>query len=172
MDEENDDAPTESLPCQHNMSKKGYLARNATNGKYIQRVYLNNLKPNRRYCYEITSGQASSHIYSFRTASLSVNIGIRDENYYHTNFLVYGSDIMPSTMTTNEPTSLNSLMNSFKNQMKSKQINAFLNLPMLHLKQLGDKDFFGYYTDVLSNLQILPTICQLGKFFNYLKQFE
>jgi hypothetical protein len=37
--------------------------------KFVHRVYLKDLQADRKYCYEITSGLASSHILSFRTSS-------------------------------------------------------------------------------------------------------
>lgn len=176
VDEKNDDVPIESLSCQHDQVAKGYLARNSTNGKYIQRVFLNNLKPNRRYCYEITSGVASSHIYSFRTATYSTLLGIRDEKYVHSSFIVYGSDIAPTLTTRNNQidnihnfnSDLSNLVNSFKDQLLNKQVNGFINLPTTHLKEyskknvVNNRDFFDYYTSILSNVQILPTLSQMG----------
>jgi hypothetical protein len=184
------------------MLAKGFLANNATHGKYIQRVVLSNLQPNRRYCYEITSGRASSHILSFRTASLSIDLGIKDDNFYHTNFIVYGGDMSTIsneikssshqqyetktnknnyTLTNGQQeidSKLNSysvrslLIDSFKNQMFNKHINGFINLPKINLKEYIEehgpngkliyssyiKDFLDYYSEILSNVPVIPTI--------------
>lgn len=176
IDEEHDDVPIESLSCQHNSKAKGYLARNSTNGKFIQRVFLDNLKPNRRYCYEITSGQESSHIFSFRTADYSTLLAIRDEKYYHSSFIVYGSDISPTLTTQNNQrdnlhdfdSDLSGLIRSFKDQLLDKRVNGFLNLPTIHLKEysvsntINSRDFLDYYGSILSNVQILPTLSQMS----------
>ena len=37
---ENENVSIDSLSCPNNMISKGYLAKNSTNGKFIQRVYL------------------------------------------------------------------------------------------------------------------------------------
>lgn len=195
VDLENDDVPIESLTCNHNMISKGYIARNLTYEKYIHRVYLSDLLPNRRYCYEITSGHASSHIYSFRTAALSIEIGIKDENYIHSTFLVNGNDLTPSnsqqvknsdkSLSLSQATDANDsyksenlsfLIESIKFQMTNKQINAFINLPKINLKEyvknnkqsmnilsnslMYDKDFLDYYTEILSNMQLIPSLGQ------------
>lgn len=179
VEPENDNVPIESLSCKHNRFTKGYLARNATNGKFIQRVFLNNLEPNRRYCYEITSGDASSHIYAFRTASHSNLIGVKNKDTFHSSFLVFGSDMAPTLTTQNNnhqnsdsPESfsshLDSMLASFKEEILNRQINGFLNLPTVHLKEyseattVNDQDFFDYYSSVLSNVQILPALSQMG----------
>ena len=61
--------------------------------------------------------------------------------------------------------------------MLNKQINALVNLPVMNLKEyiknddnkikLGadvtlDKDFLDYYTEILSNIQILPAVGNYG----------
>lgn len=178
VDPDNDDVPIESLSCSHNKYAKGYLARNSTNGKFIQRVFLDNLESNSRYCYEITSGDASSHIYAFRTSSYTTSLGAKNEKFFHSSFLVYGSDIAPTLTTqnnqaddfqTNRNTELSSLISSFKDQILNKQINGFLNLPSIHLKEyseattINNRDFFDYYTSILSNVQIIPALSQMGK---------
>ena len=166
------------------MVEKGYIVRNSTNGKYIQRVVLKDLLPNRRYCYEITSGQSSSHIYSFRTASFTVDISIKDQLNFHSSFIVNGVDITPSLATSaqakasshllnNDSEKTNSLFSkiiqSFKNQISNKDIHGFINLPLIHLdeysnnlKKTTNNDFLDLYSDILPNMQILPTIGQLG----------
>lgn len=189
VDIENDYLPIESIGCNHNQQQKGFLARNATNGKYIQRVYLSDLLPNRRYCYEITSGHASSHILSFRTADLSIEIGIK-HTQYHSNFIVYGSDLQPLVQTKNSEhlnsnlsdlfsdyfsdthhiPGLSNLVNSFKKQLNTKKVNGFVNLPPVHLKEyfnkskryLNNYDFLDLYSEALSNVQVLPSVGQLG----------
>jgi hypothetical protein len=194
IDKENDYVAIETISCSHNMLQKGFLARNSTNGKFIQRVYLSNLLPNRRYCYEITSGRASSHIFSFRTADISIELGIKnnDDTHRHSNFIVYGSDLqpliqhknsehlnsnyssnnlIPDYLDANSVPGLNSLLESFKNQLNDKKINAFINLPTIHLKEyinqskrfLNSYDFLDLYSDVLSNVPLLPSVGQLGK---------
>lgn len=176
VEPENDDVPIESLHCLHNMKAKGYLARNSTNGKFIQRVFLDNLEPNRRYCYEITSGSASSHIYSFRTSAYSTLLGLRDEKYLHSSFIVFGSDIAPTLTTQNNQVAqvhdfdsdLSSLTRSFQDQILDKQIDGFIYLPTIHLKEyaesstINSRDFLDYYMSVLSNVQILPALSQMG----------
>lgn len=176
VEAEHDDVPIESLSCMHNMLSKGYLARNSTNGKFIQRVFLDNLKPNRRYCYEITSGQASSHIFSFRTAAYSTSLGARDEKYLHSSFIVYGSDVAPTLTTQNNQidsvhnfdSDLASLTRSFKETILEKHVNGFINLPSIHLKEYAvtnthnSQDFFDYYESVLGNVQVLPALSQMG----------
>jgi len=178
LDAEHDEVPIESLSCKHNKFAKGYLARNATNGKFIQRVLLDNLEPNRRYCYEITSGDASSHIYAFRTASYSnlIELKSEDTNNKHSSFLVYGSDIAPTLTTQNNQIDdlqsmrnhLSNMLATFKDEILNKQVNGFVNLPTVHLKEYSEattvnsQDFLDYYTSVLSNVQILPTLSQMG----------
>jgi hypothetical protein len=69
--------PLDTIECMHTNVQKGFIGRTPvqqskpalTNTTYIHRAYLKNLQPGRKYCYEITSGAASSHIYSFRTSS-------------------------------------------------------------------------------------------------------
>jgi hypothetical protein len=176
VEPENDDIPIESLHCANNMKAKGYLAANSTNGKFIQRVFLDNLEPNRRYCYEITSGSASSHIYTFRTSAYSTLLGLKDAKYLHSSFIVFGSDIAPTLTTRNNQVAevhdfdsdLSILARSFQDQILEKQINGFINLPTIHMKEYAEKstinsrDFFDFYTSVLSNVQILPALSQMG----------
>jgi len=173
---ENDDVPIESLSCKHNRFAKGYLAQNSTNGKFIQRVLLNNLEPNRRYCYEITSGEASSHIYAFRTASYSKLVDIKNKDNQHSSFIVYGSDIAPTLTTKNNQVQksqsikdhLSNMLTSLSEDIVKKQISGFVNLPTVHLKEYSEattvnsEDFFDYYISVLSNVQMLPTMSQMG----------
>jgi len=191
LDTENDYIPIEAVTCNHQMTQKGFLARNSTNGKYIQRVRITDLKPSRRYCYEITSGHASSHIFSFRTADLLIKLETQDEHKYHSNFIVYGSDIQPLIQNQNSEHLNNNLTNKFladfsldektipglsiltdslRNNLIKKKINAFINLPLVHLKEYNNKtkrllnayDFLDVYTDVLSNVQVLPSVGQLA----------
>lgn len=54
--------------------QKGFIGRepvvisNSTS-YFVHRVYMSGLAPDRKYCYEIQSGAASSHIFSFRTSN-------------------------------------------------------------------------------------------------------
>lgn len=180
---EHDDLPNESLLCENNHSVKGYIVRNATHGKYIQRVVINNLLPNRRYCYEITSGQSSTHIHSFRTSSFTVDLSVQDSRSYHSNFIVYGVDIQPSLVTSAQTLKnssdvlfsnglknphLTEITESLKNQMSNQDVHGFINLPLIHLKEYSNslknsdsEDFLDFYAEILPNVQILPTIGQL-----------
>lgn len=152
---ENENVSIDSLSCPNNMISKGYLAKNSTNGKFIQRVYLRNLKPNRKYCYEITSGQFSSNIFFFRTAKLSSLIE-NNENKKRSTFVVQGSDKAPN----------GDQINSLKSKVYKNKINGFINLPKTKLKRYikskktKNYDFFDYYSDILSNVQIIPTVSQ------------
>ena len=179
VDSENEDVPNDALACNHNMVAKGYLARNLTHGKAIHRVYLSNLLPNRRYCYEIASGHASSHIYTFRTASLSIDIGIKDENYYHTNFILNGNDFFRSQIVNKNENSetksndwpndglktekLSFLLESIKYQMLNKQINALVNLPVLNLKEYikNDDNKFKLGADVIIDKDFLDYYAEI-----------
>lgn len=65
---------------------------------------------------------------------------------------------------------LSNLINAFKNQINTKKVNGFINLPLVHLKEylnkpkrlLNSYDFLDLYSDALSNVQLLPSIGQLG----------
>ena len=179
IDQQDESLPIELIGCNNDRIEKGYLARNATMGKYIHRVLLKNLLPNRRYCYEITSGHASSHIFSFRTAALSVEVGIKDDNYYHTNFVVNGNDLNYLMRNKNLNKTVEELLSfqleSIKYQLNNKQINAFVNLAPLGYDRFNlnafygqtknddyNGDFLDYYSGVLSNMPIMPTIDKLG----------
>lgn len=166
------------MPCNHNLVAKGFLARNLTHGKAIHRVFLNNLLPNRRYCYEIASGHASSNLYSFRTAATSNNTN----KHFSTSLILNGNkyDAKPKndlfdliedkTLKDTFPYFIDSL----KNQISNKKINGLINLPNVDLNEFFrneiehrashfDEDFLDRYIDVLSNVQILPTIGIYGK---------
>ena len=87
--------PVDTLACKHTHYEKGFIGRVPlstsanSSGVYVHRVYLRNLEPDRKYCYEVTSGAASSHIYSFRTAPPTINVGIvTASSFEHGSFLV------------------------------------------------------------------------------------
>ena len=100
---------SDSLACSHNKLAKGVLARTPVNGKYVQRVLISGLIPNRRYCYEITSGKASSNIYTFRTSSRSISMEIKNisnrstiSHESHANFIVYSSYLKTEYVMPND----------------------------------------------------------------------
>jgi hypothetical protein len=182
IDIENDNIPIEALPCNHNLVAKGFLARNLTHGKAIHRVFLHNLLPNRRYCYEIASGHASSNLYSFRTAAASNNT----HNHFSTSLILNGNkydvqqkyDLFDLVVIKDEDKMLKDtfpyFIDTLKNQISNEKINAFINLPSVDLNEFFrneiehrashfDEDFLDRYYDVLSNVQILPTIGNYGK---------
>ena len=177
IDIENDDVPIDSLPCNHNQIAKGFLARNLTHGKAIHRVFLNKLKPNRRYCYEIASGHASSHLYSFRTAAnktdYSTNLILNGIEYKQRSSLAKDNllDLFRDNLKNDE---FSNLIDSFKYQISNKIVNGFINLPIVDLNEfyrsdlLQEKgshfepDFLDSYAEILSNTQILPTIGDFG----------
>ncbi len=149
--------------CYHNQSSKGFLARNQTNGKYIQRVLLKNLLPNRLYCYEIKSGDSTSNIYSFRTAGPSIDYHkLNYENYMNTNFIVYGGETEFENPIRNlvlPPSFQENLLNKFK----TSHLYALINMGDIYLKEYSltssndEKDFFESGVDMFSRLPILPT---------------
>ena len=179
IDIENENVPIDSLPCNHNLIAKGFLARNLTHGKAIHRVFLSNLLPNRRYCYEIASGHASSHLYSFRTAA--------NKTDYSTSLILNGIEYMPQfSMKKDKLFDLReknsksdnflNFIDSIKYQISNKKVNGLINLPIIDLNELYrddlsnektanfDSDFLDNYVEILSNIQILPTIGDFGKF--------
>lgn len=187
VDVENELVATDELVCNHNMTQKGFIGRNSTFGKYVHRVFMNGLLPNRRYCYEITSGHASSHIYTFRTADLSIHLGKLDDSYRHSNFV-----INPNDLTLNEDKenneflneenreSLSFLIESIKYRILDKKLNAFINLPSTYLNgysiqnyansnlnpiSLYQNDFLGQFSEFLSAMPLITTFEDFGRFF-------
>ena len=176
IDAENENVPIDSLPCNHNLVAKGFLARNLTHGKAIHRVLLSNLVPDRRYCYEISSGRASSHLYSFRTAA--------NKTDHSANFIINGHNFEPKTQQIDQNDLLNifeqnskkenqytNVLESFRRQISVEKMNAFINLPSIGLSEFNrshssqEVDFLDHYAEVLSNVQLLPTIGNSGKRF-------
>lgn len=159
------------------MIAKGFLARNLTHGKAIHRVFISNLLPNRRYCYEIASGHASSHLYSFRTAA--------NKTDYSTSLIVNGIDYKPKSLIkkdklfdlfeeTSKDDDFSRFVDNIRNYISNKKLNGFINLPIFDLNEFyrddlkQDKrsnffpDFLDHYGEILSNIQMLPTIGNFG----------
>ena len=192
IDSANEHVPIDSLPCNHNLVAKGFLARNLTHGKAIHRVYLSNLHPNRRYCYEIASGHASSNLYSFWTTSDSAHQNKNGSRDYATSLILNGNkyvqqrqdkeyliknelfDLITEDDAENaRKNTFPKLVDSLAYQISNRRINAFVNLPEVDLDEFFrnsvdhrashfDQDFLDRYLDVLSNVQILPAITNYG----------
>jgi hypothetical protein len=150
IDLKNDDLPLKYINCQHDSVAKGVISPDLAGlDKYVYKVPINNLLPNRRYCYEIQSGRSTSNIHSFRTAALSIDIGIREDFNFHTNFLIY-----PESSINNNNTVL--LTNSITREMEYKQINSFIHLTS---DQFNYKtNFFDTFSTILPNIQLMPLI--------------
>jgi hypothetical protein len=85
--------PMDTVECMHSNVQKGFIGRSpfnytTTRSIFIHRVYLKRLQPARKYCFEITSGLASSHIYSFRTSSLSSSMIQQQQQNNNPAFLI------------------------------------------------------------------------------------
>ncbi len=171
VDVENEDLTLEINSCIYNQSAKGYLAQNQTNGKYIQRVLLKNLAPNRLYCYEIKSGDTTSNIYSFRTAGPSIDYHkLNYKNYKDASFIVYGGEtefedpirniVFPQSFQEN-------LLNKFRNS----HLYGLINMGDVYIKEYSltsskdEKDFFESGNELFSRMSILPTFGSFCKFF-------
>lgn len=140
------------------------MARNQTNGKYIQRVLLKNLVPDRLYCYEIKSGDTTSDIYSFRTGATSINYHSKSykAQFSSSNFIVYGGETEIDNPIKNLILPQNFQENIF-NQFKSINLYSFINMGDIYLKEYSlnnandERDFFESAVDVFAHLPILPT---------------
>lgn len=188
VDIKDEQVSVDSLACNHDMTKKGFLGRNTTFGKFVHKVVLTGLLPNRRYCYEITSGHASSHIYTFRTADLSINLGIKNEqsdlNFENSHFILNSNYLLQSKQNeSNEfiieenKESLSFLIEGMKYHLIKKKINGFINLSPIQLSQFNlfslvnnfnqlisyEKDFLDYFDDLLTSMQIIPALGSLDE---------
>ena len=140
--------------CNYNQSAKGFLARNKTNGKYIQRVLLRKLIPSRLYCYEIQSGDSSSHIYSFRTASPSIDY---NRNIEPTSFIIYGGQ---SKKVENLEYG-NKFIETIANQYKVKHLYGFINIGNIEFDEYTSKEstlnFIETSAEIFARIPLMPT---------------
>jgi len=163
----------EYLTCNNNLLQKGFIGRNATaDGKYVHQVYLKNLLPNRRYCYEVTSGHASSHIFTFRTPSLSIELGIKSDAYLHSNFLFNGYEFTQTEQDLADHVNIHnenplSYVQSIKEQTSHKSVNGFVNLPAIR-----NDIFYEQFTPLLSNIQLITLPKSSNQFYANIPQMK
>ncbi|RNA37568.1 acid phosphatase type 7 isoform X1 [Brachionus plicatilis] len=183
VDLNDDHIASDSLFCRHEQSQKGIISRTDTFGKFIHRVRLYNLVPGRRYCYEIQSGIASSHIYTFRTSEMSINIGTTDQiesdepDFVNSYFIVNSNNFETNKIKQDyfkdeeDKESISFLIESIRYQLFNKKILSFIDLqssiklsdyaradgPKLDPTQQGsyEKDFLDFFNEILSQAPIL-----------------
>ncbi len=163
----------EYLTCNNDLLQKGFIGRNVTSdGKYVHQVYLKNLLPNRLYCYEITSGHASSHIFTFRTPSLSIELGIKSNNYLHSNFLFNGYEFTQIEQDLADHVNIHnenpiSFVQNIKEQTSHKLMNGFVNLPAIR-----NALFYEQFTPLLSNIPLMSLSRSSDKFYSNIPQMR
>lgn len=131
--------------CGHNQSEKGFLEQINVNGKWIQRVLLKNLIPGNLYCYEIKSGDVTSHVYSFRMP--------KEEASVKTNFVI---------LTDNQNLD-NNIESSILNNFKYNNLNSII--AMNELDTLDNE----LNSEIFSSLPILNSNCNLCPYVWYLR---
>ena len=154
VDERDNHLPIDQIGCSHDAIEKGFIGRQATRGKYIHRVLIGNLLPARRYCYEITSGHASSDIYDFRTppATAATN----------GSFLIDGW----SSNTDNNNDAAANLTAQLSAAMRTPPyVHTLVHLPQLTLSPYADRpevmyerDLLDEYASLLGHVPLLPTL--------------
>ena len=171
VDTENERFALEIGSCLYNQNAKGFLAQNQTNGKFIQRVLIKNLLPNRLYCYEIKSGDSTSNIYSFRTAGPSIDYHkINYKNYMDTSFIVYGGETEFEDPIRNLVFP-QSFQDSLLNKLKNIHLYALINMGDIYIKEYSltsgkaEKDFIESGVELFSRLPVLPTFGSFCKYF-------
>lgn len=183
VDLNDDQIASDSIFCRHDQSQKGFISRTETQGKFIHRVRLYNLVPNRRYCYEIQSGIASSHIYTFRAADLSISTAKpnkqsqeEDQDFINSYFIVNSNNFeterikMDYFKDEENKENISFLIESLRYQLLNKKILSFIDLqPNIKISQyprIGlefdprtegqyEKDFLDYLSEILSQTPIL-----------------
>lgn len=144
VDLHEDQIESEHLFCRHDRSQKGFISRTDTLGKFVHRVRLNGLLSNRRYCYEIQSGIASSHIYTFRTSDLSIDITKADKplrndekDFINSYFIVNSNSLnileqnkiqVDNFINEEKKETISFLIESFRYQLYNKKVISFVDL--------------------------------------------
>lgn len=144
VDLHEDHIESDHLFCRHDLSQKGFISRTDTMGKFIHRVKLSSLLLNRRYCYEIQSGIASSHIYTFRTSNVTIDIAKTDkpdpngeQDFIGSYFIVNSNSlnimeqnkIQPDYFKDEEKKeTISFLIESFRYQLFNKKLISFVDL--------------------------------------------